>query len=136
MPLPKMSGIKEVIIPAQEQKIFNDGFLKNLIINASPDTKWNASIQLQSFNYDTNELGPEIDTLVIRDLLAESLRCPTLGQCMGFVLQVVGYLALERKALKKLEEANALPDEDPEKAQKVSDAETALSEVKVLLGIT
>lgn len=111
MPLPRIPNVQDVVVPAREEKVFTDGFMKTLIIQApSPTDVWSAAVEIVPYNYDTGEFPTNVGVSVFKipNLQAESVRSPLIAQIFGGVLLGVGLLVSEQRTLKTLEDATTL----------------------------
>lgn len=158
MPLPRIPSVQDIVVPAREEKVFTDGFMKTLIIQApSPTDNWSAAVEIIPYNYETGEFPVDktVNVFKIQDLKAESARSPLIAQIFGGVLTGVGLLVSEQRILTSLEtattllnqklallnqantnedeatqalaDANALPENDPNKQDAITNAEAALA---------
>jgi hypothetical protein len=139
MSLPRIISTNPSAQPAVAEVQFNDAYITNLNISTPPDRTWHAVVTTLNFNYDLNEFPvnklAHMNREVILDLKAEAARSTLVSQTLGAVLVTVGQLLAERKALKDIDLANAMPDE-VEKLAALTAANAALAAARTALGVS
>jgi hypothetical protein len=102
MPLPKITGVKQVAVQDTEAQQFDDAFIVSLSLMAPVDGRQPFSIRVRPYNYAAKAIYPtaECDAdLAIEDIWGESARSATFAQLMGSICQVTSWLIRERQLL-------------------------------------
>jgi hypothetical protein len=79
------------IKPAVAEKTFPDIFVREMIITCDPNTTWRASIIVQPYNYETNEVDDDANPqyVNINDLKAEAAKDQEVGLVMATLLSII-----------------------------------------------
>jgi hypothetical protein len=102
MPLPRIPGAEEIIVPAVAEKTYPDAYMVSLQVIGRPGQTQRAVITYCPYNYDTGEsLTGKDKTIVLKDLMATATERamankPALAQAMGAVLLAVAEIIAEQ----------------------------------------
>ena len=91
MSLPRITNPTPITSPAVPEKTFPDIFVREMIITCSPNDTWRASIMVQPYNYDLNEVNEAVNPnyINIEDLKAEAAQDEEVGFVMATLLSIV-----------------------------------------------
>lgn len=134
--LPPIPGTP-VSVPDTPGGAFNESYIVHLGVDAVPGAM-RGLLQYRPYNHAADRLAPSgtpggLDITV--DLLALARQSPVVAQWLALSVGLGVILRAKHDAEVALAAANALPDDDPAKAQAVADAQAVLDAVLEQLGL-